>query len=137
MATPSHRLTPEDGRKGALAVAKLKNDRNLARRQKAEVVWRIVDETEDLGPAALAAALTLIERLAEDPDADPLAVLRLANAAETVHRISRLASNQSTSNVAQQKVMTDDERRELLARLRGTAAAQADLPAPDVPPSQS
>jgi type II secretory pathway predicted ATPase ExeA len=119
-------ITPAKAAEGRAKALAVRQERVLARQQKAEVVWRIVDETEDLGPAALAAALTLIERLAEDPDADPLAVLRLANAAETVHRISRLASNQSTSNVASQKVMSDDERRELLARLRGTAASQPD-----------
>jgi ABC-type branched-subunit amino acid transport system ATPase component len=93
----------------------------VERRTRAEVVWRLVDETDDLSPAALAAALMLIERLTADPDCDPLAVLRLANAAEIVHRISRLASGQSTANIARRD-MTDDERREQMARLRAMAS---------------
>lgn len=122
MTQPTYTLTPEDGRKGAAATNARRNERKAELARRSEIVWRIVDETEDLSPAALAASLTLIERLSVDPDADPLAVLRLANAAEIVHRISRLASNQSTSNSATQRVLSDEERRELMARMRGQVA---------------
>lgn len=125
---PKHRLTAEDGRKGALAKNERVKEQKAELARRAEVVWRVVDETTDLSPAALNAALTLIERLSADPDADPLAVLRLANAAEVVHRISRLASGQSTANVAHAS-MTDEERRERMARLAGMAgAAQPEAP---------
>jgi hypothetical protein len=130
-------ITPAKAAEGRAKALAVRQERVLARQQKADAVWRVVDETEDLAPATLRAVMALVERAEQaaelmDVD-DPLDLQRVAQSAEILHRISRLASNQSTSNVASQKVMTDDERRELLARLRGTAAQQPDVAPGDVP----
>jgi hypothetical protein len=126
----AHSFTPEETRRGA-EVSNAKQAAIRAERDRRSlVVWEIVSEVDDLAPATLAAALRIVEQVAasgaELPVESWLDAQRAANAAEIIHRISRLASNQSTSNVASQKVMSDDERRELLARLRGTAASQPD-----------
>lgn len=81
-----------------------------------------------MAPAALAASLALIEKVqnasAELEIEDPLGLQRMANAAEIVHRISRLASGQSTANVAHAQ-LSDEERRERMAQLRAIAEANA------------
>ena len=100
----------------------------MARAARAQVVDRVVSETEDLAPAALSAALAFVAKLEEalpglDID-DMLSAQRAANTAEIIHRISRLASDQSTANVAH-ATLSDDERRDRMAHLRSIAEANA------------
>jgi hypothetical protein len=89
-------------------------------RQKSDAVWEIVTELDDVAPAALEATLVFISRAAnavEDVEiTSALDLHRVAGAAEILHRISRLASGQSTSNVAHAN--TDDERAARIAELR-------------------
>jgi len=86
------------------------------------MVYKLVSELDDLSPAALRTALTIVRELdrqgGELPIDNWLDAKRAADTAETVHRIHRLAAGQSTANVAHAN-LTDDERREYLARLRG------------------
>lgn len=129
MGEPAYKFTSEDGRKGALARNAKAETIKRERRAKAEVVWRLVDEADDLAPAALAAALELVNKVSAgvalvDVD-DALTLQRLATAAETVHRISRLASGQSTSNVLHGQTLTSDEYAARLAELHERTAPPA------------
>lgn len=122
-------LTHEDRIKGGITSAEKRRSEIVRRAARAQVVDRVVSETEDLAPSALRAALSLIEKAeaaAEGMDVEnPLDLQRVANAAEIIHRISRLAGGQSTSNVAHAN-LSDDDRRELMARLRAQAAQAVD-----------
>lgn len=91
----------------------------------------MVTELDDVHPAALNAALVAIQRaeqgIGEVPVETTLDVQRLANTAEIIHRISRLASGQSTSNVAH---AGDQDRAERLAALRARLAQSDDAAPP-------
>jgi len=56
----------------------------------------------------------------------PLDAHRLASTAEILHRIGRLASGQSTSNVAHAQAMSEEERRERMAYLQSRLRAFAE-----------
>ena len=92
------------------------------RAARTEAVWRIADEVDDVAPAALEAALRLIERAAREAEevevTSALDLSRVAASAEILHRISRLASGQSTANVAHAGPMSAEERSEAEASLR-------------------
>ena len=92
------------------------------RAARTEAVWRIADEVDDVAPAALEAALRLIERAAREAEevevTSALDLSRVAASAEILHRISRLASGQSTANVAHAGPMSAEERAEAEAYLR-------------------
>lgn len=102
-------------------------------RQKSDQVWQIVTELDDVAPSALEATLVFISRAAEAVEeveiASALDLHRVAGAAEILHRISRLASGQSTSNVAH---AGDTERAERIAELRARLA-QHEQTGTDVP----
>ena len=130
---PAHKLTPEDGRKGAHAVNALKRQRRTDLAKRVTVVDAIVSELDDVHPATLRACLSIAKALedggADIPIEDWLDAQRAANTAEILHRISRLANGQSTANVAH-ATMTDEERRERMAQLR---AIQHDTATPPTP----
>ena len=92
----------------------------MMRRERSEVVYRIVTELDDVHPAALDGALRAITRTADAIDGmevtDVLDAKRLAETAEILHRISRLASGQSTSNVAHAQ-LSAEERAQRMAEL--------------------
>jgi uncharacterized protein YheU (UPF0270 family) len=121
-------LTPEAAKRAQERSLEVRKANTLERMRRSEVVHRVVSETADLAPAALDAALRLVERLGTDGAEleieTTLDAQRLANVAEIVHRISRLASGQSTANVAH--ATTDDERRARLAELRSRMAQHDD-----------
>jgi hypothetical protein len=123
MVTPPPKEAAELGRQRSIEV---RQAAAMERYRRTEVVDRVVSETEDLAPAALSAALAFVARLEEalpglDID-DMLSAQRAANTAEIIHRISRLASGQSTANVAHAQ-LTDEERKERMAHLRSIAEA--------------
>lgn len=134
MAFPAPEEAQELGRQRSIEV---RQAAAMERYRRADVVSRVVSETEDLAPAALETALALIAKVAEGLPGieidDPLAAQRLANTAEIVHRISRLASGQSTANVAHAQ-LSDEERRERMAQLRAIAEANAVARAADTTP---
>ena len=134
----NHQLTTEDRRKGAEVVNRRRMAAKVEEARAVEIVRRLVSESEDVAPAALSAALRLIEKVesaAADMEIDdPLSLQRMANAAEIIHRVSRLASGQSTSNTAH-AVLTDEERRERMARIRGDV--NVGTPVPDPPRSDA
>lgn len=130
-------FTPETAAEAGQQSGLARRQAIIERAARAQVVDRVVSETEDLAPAALAASLALIEKVqnasAELEIEDPLGLQRMANAAEIVHRISRLASGQSTANVAHAQ-LTDEERKERMAHLRSIAEANAAARAADAAP---
>ena len=121
---PRHEFTREETLRGARAGAVERTRGAAERRKHVYEVYRLIDDAdrEGISTMSLAAALVLIENALAEAGSVPvettLDVLRLMNAAETAYRISRLASDQSTSNVAH-NVMTPEERRARLAELRG------------------
>ena len=119
-------FTPETAIPAQQRSAQARWQRWAAERQRYETVYRVVAEVEDVAPAALETALNAMLRADETMDTVPvdtmLDVKRLAETAEILHRISRLASGQSTANVAH-AAMTDDERRDRMAQLRAIAEA--------------
>ena len=121
-----YQFTNDDAHKGAQRSVEVRREAAARRGQASEVVYRVVTELDDLAPAALSAALAIIHKLEDAlPDLevdDMLSAQRAANTAEIIHRISRLASGQSTANVAH-AAMTDDERHARMAQLRAIAEA--------------
>lgn len=117
------------GRQRALAVRQANVDR---RRLASEVAYRMVTELDDVAPAALSAAFRAMTRAEDEIDNvevdGTLDVKRLAETAEILHRISRLASGQSTANVAHAS-LSDDERRERMRQLAAMARGEAQGPA--------
>jgi hypothetical protein len=117
----AHEFTPAElslGGRNSVA----KKQREFAQRAlRSEQIARVVSETEDLAPETLAGALAIAEKLRagiEDIEIDSsLDAVRLANVMEVLHRVSRLASGQSTSNQAVMH-MSDEERKERMAYLR-------------------
>jgi hypothetical protein len=91
------------------------------------VVWEIVKEA-DLSPAVLAQTMAVVRALQTDGTLPPvetwLDAQRAATVAETLHKIHRLASNQSTANVAHAAPMSDEERRERMAQLARMGSEQ-------------
>lgn len=120
-------LTHEDRLKGAQRALEVRQERILERARRTQLVDRVVSETEDLAPAALDAALRLVERLGRDGAEleieTTLDAQRLANVAEIVHRISRLASGQSTANVAH---ASSEDRAARIAELKARLAQHDD-----------
>ena len=122
--TQLHQFTPEERSRGGHAGTAALRRKREELDKRSLTVWQVVDETQDLSPAALSAAMDGIRAVAEGlstvvPE-DALDLQRIANATEILHRIHRLASGQSTSNNAHAS-LTDDERAARLARLRGDA----------------
>lgn len=82
--------------------------------------YELITELGDIAPAALEAAFFGLRRGTEAMEDVPiettLDVKRLMESADLAHRIYRLASGQSTSNVAH--ATTDDERAERIRELR-------------------
>lgn len=95
------------------------------------MAYRIITELDDIAPAALETTLRGLRRgldaLDEVPIDNALDAKRVLESAEIAHRISRLASGQSTSNVAHRDAMSDEERRERMAYLR-SRIGQLDTP---------
>lgn len=123
-------LDDESRRRGQVRSLEVRRAKAVLRDQREAAIRRVVSETGDLAPAALEAVLDLVvqvrdglERFVVD---SPLDAMRMANAAETLYRIARLASGQSTSNVAHGKALSDEERAERLAYLRSRLASVND-----------
>ena len=116
------------GKASALA----KRRRILERAERIQVVDRVVDELDDVSPAALEAALVGLVRgqaaLADVPIDNALDAKRVLEAAEIAHRIARLASGQSTSNNLSVS-LSAEERAEHMAYLR-SRIGQTDSDAP-------
>lgn len=117
-------FTPETAVEAQKRSAAKRQAKWAAERRRTEVVHRIVTELDDIHPAALDGALRAMTRASDAletvPADDALDVKRIAETAEILHRISRLASGQSTSNVAHAQ-LSEEERAARLARLRGDA----------------
>lgn len=115
-------LDDEARRRGQVRSLEVRRQRALEKKLKSEVVRRVVDETRDLAPATLETVLELVvqvrDGMANLEVNDPLDAMRMANTAETLYRIARLASGQSTANVAHGKTLSDEERAERIAYLR-------------------
>lgn len=112
-------FTPENARQAQQRSAAVRQERWARERLASETAYRLVTELEDVHPAALSATLSLLRKI-EDGTADLdvetwLDAQRAANTAEIAHRISRLASGQSTSNVAH---AGDTDRAARIAELR-------------------
>ena len=124
-------LTREDRIRGGHASQRVLATKRAEMSRRAEIAYRLVSEVEDVAPATLDAVLMLVTA-ARDADVtieSSLDLLRTAQTAEILHRISRLANGQSTANVAH-ATMTDEERRERMAQLR---AIQHDTATPPTP----
>lgn len=126
---------PTSATSAARKSVQVRRERAARRGLASEVAYRIVTELDDVAPAALQAALVALQRasdaLEEVPVETTLDAKRVAETAEIVHRISRLASGQSTANVAHAN-MSDEERAERMAYLRSRIGQlDADTPAPD------
>jgi len=115
-------LDAESRERGRLRSLEVRRQKALERQLKSEVVRRVVDETRDLAPAALETVLELVvqvrDGMANIEVNNPLDATRMANTAEVLYRIARLASGQSTANVAHAKSLSDEERAERIAYLR-------------------
>ena len=108
----------EAGRKSAEVRAAKRAELN-ARRAQVERITSELDRTQ-IGPATLAAALTLAQAaIAGDIPIprDALERKRLAETAEILHRIGRLEMGESTANV-EHAALSDVERASRLAALR-------------------
>jgi len=120
-------LDDEARRRGLERSLEVRREKAARRREKELAIRRVVSETDDLAPAAFRTVLELIRQVEDGLDGltvgSPLDAQRLASAAETLHRIGRLASGQSTANVAHAQTMTDEERKERMAYLRSRVAA--------------
>jgi hypothetical protein len=105
----------------------------LERAERVQLVDRVVTEIDDVAPEGLETALVILRALKEAGGELPiegwLDAQRAANVSEIVHRISRLASGQSTSNVAH--ATTDDERAARIAELRARLTQHDDVPTGD------
>lgn len=119
-------FTPETASDAARKATEVRQARWAHERLASEVAYRIVTELDDVAPAALDAALRGLARGGEAletvPIETPLDAKRVMEAAEIAHRISRLASGQSTANVAH-AALSDEERKERMAQLRAIAEA--------------
>ena len=119
-------LTPESRARGIERSAQVRTERMMRRAAASDIAYRVVTELDDVAPAALQAALVAMQRAGEELPGvtveTPLDVKRVAETAEILHRISRLASGQSTANVAHAQ-LTDEERKERMAHLRSIAEA--------------
>jgi len=115
-------LDAESRERGRLKSLEVRRQKALERQLKSEVVRRVVDETRDLGPAALETVLQLVLQVRDGLDNLPinntLDAHRMANTAEVLYKIARLASGQSTANVAHAKSLSDEERAERITYLR-------------------
>ena len=123
------------GKASALA----KRRRILERAERIQVVDRVVDELDDVSPAALEAALVGLTRgqaaLADVPIDNALDAKRVLEAAEIAHRIARLASGQSTSNNLSVS-LSAEERAEHMAYLR-SRIGQTDTTPGSTPPTDA
>jgi hypothetical protein len=121
--------TTETRRKGSQAlVAK----RDIARKRTYAVDQIVAGmDAEDIAPAAYRLVMRTMVKLEDElpdvPITSALDAVRIAQAMEIAHKIGRLASGQSTSNVAH-ATMSDEERRERMAQLG--RMAQGDTPPP-------
>jgi hypothetical protein len=122
--------TTESHRAGGLA----KGAKVRAARARAAVVDRIVDgmDAEEIAPAAYRLVMSTMCKLEDElpdvPITSALDAVRIAQAMEIAHKIGRLASGQSTSNVAH-ATMSDEERRERMAQLANMAQRDTTPPA--------
>jgi hypothetical protein len=120
-------LDDEARRRGLERSLEVRRRKAAERRERELAIRRVVSQTDDLAPAAFRTVLGLIEQveggLAGLVVSSPLDAQRLASAAETLHRIGRLASGQSTANVAHGQAMSDEERAERMSYLRARLAA--------------
>jgi hypothetical protein len=115
----AYQLTREDASRGAQVVNAQRSEQARVRRAKSEVIARMVADldADDIPVAAYAGALQLMLDVLENgttvPIENRLDVQRTADAAKTLFTIARLASGESTSNVASVNVNAD----QLAARL--------------------
>lgn len=116
-----YQFTKDDSSRGGKKAAIVLQQRTNDKRRKSVAVHRFVDEIEDLSPALLEASLGIAEKILESAHLVPiltwLDAQRAATTAEILHRISRLASGQSTNNNLTLTI-TDEERKERMAYLR-------------------
>ena len=133
LATEANRWTSEQareaGRKSAAVRAAKRAELN-ARRAQVERITAELDRTQ-MGPATLAAALTLANACIQGDIPIPENALerkRLAETAEILHRIARLELGESTSNsvtLTGDLADIDARRAELLSRLQGHPVVEA------------
>lgn len=120
-------LDDEARKRGREKSLEVRRQKAADRREKAAVVRRVVSETDDLAPAAFRTVLELISQVEEGvatlTPTNALDAHRLAATAEILHKIGRLASGQSTANVAHAQAMTEEERKERMAYLNSRIAA--------------
>ena len=123
-------LDAEARRRGQQKSLEVRRQKAADRKAKAEVIRRVVSETDDLAPAAFRTVLTIVDQVEQgifDIEVNnALDAHRLASTAEILHRIGRLATGQSTSNVAHAQAMSEEERRERMAYLQSRLRAFAD-----------
>jgi len=117
-------LTQADRLKGAKAGGLARNKQRMAAVAKATEIWAVVDELGDVSPAALRVALGIIRQIelegAQLPIEDWLDAQRATGIAVELHKLHRLASGQSTANVAH-AAMSEEERKERMSYLRSLA----------------
>lgn len=109
-----YQLTREQALKGNRNHTAARQQRNAERAQRRDFVDRVTEAVEEgeIGQAALRTALEWTNKL---ETADDIAVettldaVRAAAVVETLHKVHRLASGQSTANVAH-ATLTDEER---------------------------
>ena len=123
-------LDDDARRRGQQKSLEVRRQKAADRKAKAEVIRRVVSETDDLAPAAFRTVLSIVDQVEQGMDVlqvnTPLDAHRLASTAEILHRIGRLASGQSTSNVAHAQAMSEEERRERMAYLQSRLRAFAE-----------
>lgn len=131
MPSTGRTFTAEESRKGAAASNAVQAQKRAETDARLLVAHEIVDEMTDLSPAMLRGALHLARLLdagASDLPLDSwLDAQRASTVMETMHRIHRLASGQSTSNVAHAN-LSPEERAARTAQLEAMAS---DTPAAD------
>ena len=144
-----HTLTPAEREKGARAGGAAIAKRAAQRRADQHQIWRFENAIarEDVPVSTLALFAALLDRLAADgalpPVASTLDVVRYVDVMEKLHRIMRLESGESTSNVLTVAVdpMAMMRRLEVLAATQPGAVDvdsvvnedTTDVPATDIP----
>lgn len=128
----AHTLTSEDSRKGAQVVNANLHQARLQTYERGRLLDQVTQsiETGDIGTAAYQTALDVIQAVQDRaatglPLDESIDIYRAAQVAETIFKIHRLATGQSTSNAAHATV----DPVELQARL----AALQPAPTGDTP----
>jgi hypothetical protein len=129
---PGRPFTTDAARRAAQRSAEIRRERAATRVAYAETLDLIVKEYGDrgrIGPLMFAAAAKLVEAAIAGEIPEPetaLERLRLAETARICHAIGRLEADESTANIAHATVLTDEERRERMARIRAGLPPDSD-----------